>query len=274
MFSTDLRNKPILKWAGGKSALIEQMAQYFPTDFNRYIEPFFGGGALYFSLEKLVPAILNDINSELTQCYTVVKDQPQELMSALDDLHQNYSEEFYYKLRAAIPECKIARAARTIFLNKTGFNGLYRQNAKGLFNVPFGKRQKCPALYDKKNLLEVSSRLSKAQFLNTDFSEIIEMAKDGDFVYCDPPYEPISSTSSFNRYFTDGFTFNDQKRLFDSCVLAAGRGATVAVSNSCSPAILELYKGHTINFVKARRNINSKARARGEIDEVLIVLKN
>lgn len=273
MFDFENRAKPVLKWAGGKSQLLPQLLQHFPSHFDRLVEPFLGGGAVALALKPGVPAILNDGNAELINLYQVVRSSPRELMTALDRLSALYSEEFYYKIRSEVPSGRIEQAARTVFLNKTGFNGLYRQNSKGAFNVPFGKRENCPALYDVENLLAVSGRLKTAELRTGDFEHAINSAGPGDFVYCDPPYEPLSRTSSFNAYTGGGFPQSEQERLRVVCVEAARRGATVAISNSAAAFILDLYSNDDVKKLAAKRSINSKGDARGEILEVLVVLK-
>ena len=195
-------------------------------------------------------------------------------MQQLDKISEKYSENFYYELRASDPKTEIEKASRTLFLNKTGFNGLYRLNSKGLFNVPFGKREKCPALYDKNNIFAVSNRLKNSTLLNQDFEFVIDQAQKGDFIYCDPPYEPLSPTSSFNSYNSGGFSFNEQERLYESCKKAVQRGATVLLSNSNSEKIIELYKNWDIHKIQVKRMINSKGNSRGKIEEVLVVMQN
>ncbi|MDX1918640.1 MAG: DNA adenine methylase [Candidatus Caenarcaniphilales bacterium] len=268
------RSRPIIKWAGGKSGLLTQFQTHFPQNCKRYIEPFIGGGAVFLALKQGIPSLINDSNEEIVNLYKVVRDYPKELIKRLDDLARNYSEEFYYELRQQNPLNEIDRAARTVFLNKTGFNGLYRQNSKGGFNVPFGKRLRCPELYEQVNLFEVSERLIKAEIKNQDFEEILEEAEEGDLIYCDPPYEPLNRTSSFNSYQANGFAQSEQKRLRDGCLKASRRGAQVFISNSTADFILDLYKEFDIKRVSARRAINSKGSQRGEIDEVLVHISN
>lgn len=263
------RARPILKWAGGKAQLLPQLIPHFPTQFNRYFEPFLGAGAIYFALDPKCPAIINDANPELYELYLVLRDHPLELMRLLDKYSKKYSENFYYELRASQPRTPISRAARFIFLNKTGFNGLYRLNSKGKFNVPFGKREKCPLLYDAQNVQKVSNRLKQSIIKNCDFEKIIRMAKKGDFVYCDPPYSPLSRTSSFNSYTAGGFSDEEQLRLKLACEEAAKKGVYVAVSNSSAPVILNIYQDWKIHLIKARRSINSKSHLRGPIHEIL-----
>jgi DNA adenine methylase len=274
LFDIANRTKPILKWAGGKSGLLNQLVSQFPVAAKRYFEPVFGGGAVFFALKENLPSFLNDANPELVNLYSVVHNAPEELMKQLDSLESHYSEEFYYELRSQLPTDAIALAARTVFLNKTGFNGLYRQNSKGLFNVPFGKRAVCPKLYEHENIMAASKKLSLAQFSNLDFEEHIAMAKQGDFVYCDPPYEPLSPTSSFNAYKANGFSQQDQVRLKTACELAANRGAFVAISNSSAAFIDELYSCAQRVDVSARRAINSKGSQRGNVSEFLFLMPN
>ncbi len=271
MFNIENRVRPILKWAGGKSGLLPQLLEHFPPTFNRLVEPFVGGGAVFFALQSGVPALINDGNRELIELYNVVRDTPDDLMKALDQLADQYSERFYYKLRSQKPNTPVLRAARMVFLNKTGFNGLYRQNSQGIFNVPFGKRVACPGLYERENLLHASLHLRNACIKSLDFEEIVDTTGEGDFVYCDPPYEPLSSTASFTAYKASGFSQDDQQRLRDAVVRATERGAYVVISNSTADFILTLYNGWHVRRIFARRSINSKGVGRGEIAEVLVI---
>ncbi len=273
-FSIENKSKPILKWAGGKTSLLPQLLNYFPKKFNKYIEPFLGGGAVFLSLSPKKSTIINEYNKEIFHLYTVIQENPKELCDILDYYAEKYSEEFYYELRQKCSENKIEQAARTVFLNKTGFNGLYRQNSKGEFNVPFGKRLICPALYDFKNILQVSKRFQAAELFNYDFEKIINMAGEGDFIYCDPPYEPLSTTSSFNSYNGIGFSKEDQLRLRSCCEKAAKRGAKVIISNSSASFILDIYKDFEVNMLNAKRAINSNGLKRGFIEEALIIINN
>jgi DNA adenine methylase len=271
MFTIENRVRPILKWAGGKSGLLPQLMEHFPPTFNRLVEPFVGGGAVFFALQSGVPALINDGNQELIELYTVVRDSPEDLMKALDKMAAQYSEAFYYTLRSQNPKSAVHRAARMVFLNKTGFNGLYRQNRQGVFNVPFGKRVACPLLYERENLLLASLHLRNVSIENVDFEEIIDTTGEGDFVYCDPPYEPFSSTASFTAYKASGFSQDDQQRLRNAVLRATERGAYAVISNSTVDFILNLYNGWDVRRVFARRAINSNGNGRGEIAEVLIV---
>lgn len=271
MFNLENRIKPVLKWAGGKSALLPQLVKNFPPKFDRLIEPFVGGGAVFFALAPEVPALINDSNPEVIELYKVVRDTPQQLMTALDRLALFYSEDFYYKLRSVTPENPIDRAARTVFLNKCGFNGLYRQNSKGQFNVPFGKRSVCPLLYDYDNIIRASLHLQKAEIQNVDFEILLNQSGIGDLVYCDPPYEPMTQTASFNTYQASGFSQDDQQRLRDAAARASERGSFVVISNSTSEFIQSLYKEWRVCNVYSKRVINSKGNSRGEILEMLML---
>jgi DNA adenine methylase len=271
-FDTTARAKPVLKWAGGKGGLLEQLVPYFPVQFGRYLEPFLGGAAVFLSLKPTVPAVLNELNEEIFNLYSAIRSQPLELISRLEEYRSRYSKDFYYELRAKQPLCPVTRAARTLFLNKTGFNGLYRQNKKGEFNVPFGHYKSCPAVYSSDNILLVSERLANATLMNSDFSILLSQAGEGDFVYCDPPYEPLTPTSSFNSYTGAGFSRADQVRLKNECSAAVERGAVVAVSNSSAQFIRELYSESTLQTVRARRAINSNPTKRGAIEELLILM--
>ncbi len=272
IFDLPSRAKPALKWAGGKSALLPQLASHFPAGCKVYIEPFLGGGAVFLALGSGTVSLINDSNPEIFNLYSIIRDQPQALMTELDKFKPQYSENFYYSLRQSKPETCLQQAARTIFLNKTGFNGLYRQNASGQFNVPFGKRLTCPALYQTTNILAISSRLQSADLKNQDFEEILEEAQEGDLVYCDPPYEPLDQTSSFTAYQARGFSQVDQIRLKEACLRAHSRGALVFISNSSADFILDLYAGFEIQKIRARRAINSDGGKRGEVEEVLVCL--
>lgn len=263
--------RPILKWAGGKAGPLSQLVDYFPKAYKRYVEPFVGGGAVFLSLPRSVRALINDTNPELIDLYCVVRDEPLRLMRELDRLAKLYNEDFYYKLRERAPKDRVKRAARTVFLNKCGFNGLYRLNSGGGFNVPFGQRTQCPALYDRENILSVSRRLVQCRILNRDFEQVIDRTGRGDFVYCDPPYAPLSRTSNFSSYTAGGFSHADQERLRDACVRASRRGARVLVSNSNARSILKLYADWEVVSIRARRNINSKGKRRGPIREILAV---
>jgi DNA adenine methylase len=259
---------PFLKWAGGKTQLLPALLNYVPGRFNTYVEPFVGGGALFFALQP-ARAVLADSNPELINCYTIVRDRVEDLITALSTY--SYSEEFYYLLRAEIPQDAVLRAARLIYLNRTCYNGLYRVNKQGQFNVPFG-RYKNPVICDTERLRAASYVLRNAELRCSDYQETLDLyAKPGDLVYLDPPYHPISKFSDFKRYTTEFFYTEDQRLLAHSVKKLARQDCTVLASNSYCDFILDIYHGCEIIEVTARRNINKDPNKRGEVKEVLIV---
>ncbi len=263
---------PFLKWAGGKTQLLGQITSWFPTEFETYIEPFLGGGAVFF---RLMPhrAILADLNAELMNVYRVIQSDVILLKERLDEHKPRKSDRDYFnKVRDRVPEelDPISRAARTIFLNKTCYNGLYRVNAEGRFNVRFGRYEN-PRLYDEANLIAVSHALSGKLLVATDFRQTIAYARKGDFVYFDPPYQPLSDTANFTSYTKDSFTESDQKEVASAFSDLDKRGCKVVLSNSATDDVRELYDGFHIVSVKANRAISSKAETRGEIEELLIL---
>jgi DNA adenine methylase len=264
--------KPFLKWAGGKTQLLPELAARVPNFSGRYFEPFLGGGALFFHLpEKLLrmPAcVLGDANVDLVETYISLRGDPEGVIERLRFHAKNHSEEHYYETRASVPEDYVLRAARFIYLNKTGFNGLYRVNGSGKFNVPWGKKAKFEV--ETETLLQCSKALHDVSFGKGDFSAAI--IGESDFVYFDPPYAPLSPTSSFTSYTKGGFGPEDQKRLRDFALACKRRGAHVLLSNSSAPLIRELYAGADwkIEEVSARRNINSKGGERGAVTELLV----
>lgn len=266
--------RPFLKWAGGKTQLADRLVDCKPYKFNTYHEPFLGGGALFFRLyrEHLIrQASLSDINAELIDCYLAIRDHVTEIISLLSEFP--HSRQFYYDLRAKDPKTLSLpeRAARMIYLNKTGYNGLYRVNQRGQFNVPFG-RYKSPRYHDKENLLAVSQALQGAEILCASFETIIDRAKSGDWVYFDPPYVPLSQTASFTAYHANGFGLEDQTRLRDICLMLSQEHVYVMVSNSNTAFVHSLYPPprFIIHEVLANRAINSNSAGRGKITELVI----
>lgn len=267
--------KPFLKWAGGKRQLLPEILARIPRTFNRYFEPFLGGGALFFYLQPN-DSYLCDINEELINVYLIVRDDVYALIDSLKK-HKN-TEEYYYRIRNKdrddnfVNSSCLERASRFIYLNRTGFNGLWRVNSKGQYNVPFGK-YKSPKICDSDNLIACSHALKKASFLGVeDFDSIEKHTKANDFVYFDPPYHPLNSTSNFTSYAKGGFYEEDQIRLKKLIDRLTQKGVKVMLSNSSAKFILELYKNkYRIDFVSARRAINSNAQKRGEVKEVLIM---
>jgi DNA adenine methylase len=224
---------------------------------------------VFLALDPGTPALLNDANAELMQLYRMVRDFPLALMDALDGMARQYDEAFYYRTRESRPEHPVEQAARFLFLNKTCFNGLYRTNTKGAFNVPFGKYKRCPQLYERANVLEVSYRLRGVQIFSTDFEAILDSAEKGDLVYCDPPYLPQSATAHFSEYTAAGFAWEQHVRLRDACDRAAARGAHVVISNAAVPVTSELYAGWRLHELEVAHNISAKADKRGRVKELV-----
>ncbi|MEA5559647.1 MAG: DNA adenine methylase [Planktothrix agardhii] len=273
--------KPFLKWAGGKRQLLPEILKYLPKNIGKttYFEPFLGGGALLFELQPK-QAIVNDSNRELINCYRVIKDNVEELIEVLKVHKAKNSKEYfdYLRERDRLKQYNkfsdIQKAARIIYLNKTCYNGLFRVNSKGQFNVPFGS-YKNPNILDEAVLRGVNDYLNQKSvtFLNRDFAEAVKDAKKGDFVYFDPPYDPVSNTASFTGYDINGFNQNEQRRLKQVVDELTEKGCNVMLSNSATDFILDLYKDHkyTIETVSATRSINSNALKRGKINEVLVL---
>jgi DNA adenine methylase len=266
--------RPFLKWAGGKTQLIEPLIRHGPPSFDNYLEPFAGSGALFFKLYRegrLQGARLSDSNAELIDTYTAIRDQAEEVVGLLGQYPHDAG--FYYELRAMDPRALDlpARAARMIYLNKTGYNGLYRVNRQGRFNVPFG-RYRSPRTCDPDNLRAVSAALQGVDIRCAPFETVLEWARPGDLVYFDPPYAPLSATAYFTAYQAGGFSAADQARLRDVCAELARRGVYVMLSNSDTEEIRSLYEAarFVLSRVEANRAINSNASRRGKITELII----
>ena len=267
--------QPFLKWAGGKRQLLKEIEKYIPSKISTYYEPFLGGGAVLLSIQPK-KAIVNDSNQEIINVYKVIRDNVDELIEDLKK-HKNTAEYFYYlRKKDRTSEynhlSNIERASRLIYLNKTCYNGLFRVNSQGEFNTPYGN-YKNPNIVNEHVLRPVSNYLNKydIKFLEGDFENSMKNIRKGSFVYFDPPYMPISDSSSFTGYTLDGFTIDDQIRLKNLCDKLDERGIKFLLSNSTSPIILDLYKDYKIEFVNAKRSINSIGENRGEIKEVLIM---
>lgn len=263
-----------VKWAGGKKQLLEQFKPFFPKEIKRYFEPFVGGGAIAFYIIKHYnpkEVYLSDINEELVNTYNVIKNNVEELIKLLKKMKAQHSEETYYKIRAEDPKllCDIDRASRFIYLNKTCFNGLYRVNSKGGFNVPIGS-YKNPAIVNEEELREISHLLKNAKIEVKQFNEAVKDAQKGDFVYFDPPYYPLDNKKSFTTYTKEQFLEKEQEQLAKAFNELDKRGCKVMLSNSDTELIKGLYKEHKINIVKATRMINCDATKRGKINEVVV----
>lgn len=267
---------PIVKWVGGKRQLLPEIMPLINRKCSTYVEPFVGGGAVFFELQPK-KAIINDYNSELINVYKVVRDQPEELIALLEKHNSCNREAYFYTIRAldrseayrTMPD--VEKAARMIYLNKTCYNGLYRVNSAGQFNAPYGK-------YKNPNIVNEASIRAMANYLQSgkitirqgDYREVLKGLRRGAFVYLDPPYMPISSSSSFTGYTENGFSYDHQVVLKQECDKLRKKGIAFLQSNSDCPEIRALYKEYEIRTVQAKRSINSKANRRGEINEVLI----
>ena len=288
--------KPFIKWVGGKSQLIEQLEAQLPADFDNwenvtYIEPFVGGGAMLFYMLQRYPninhAIINDINSDLATCYRTVRDTPEQLISSLKDIEKAYlaletedgRKDFFMAIRERYNEKNldpIENTTKFFFLNRTCFNGLYRVNKKGLFNVPFGKYAN-PTICDPETIRKDSELLQRVEILNGDFEATFEYAHGNTFFYFDPPYRPLSDTSSFNDYAKEAFNDDAQIRLKEYCDRIHEAGFRFMLSNSdCKGKNEEdnffdvLYQAYQIERVWASRNINSNPNKRGKLTEILV----
>ncbi|MDP8889069.1 MAG: DNA adenine methylase [Thermoproteota archaeon] len=265
-----------LKWAGGKMQLIEQFENLFPYYFRNYYEPFVGSGAVFFYVKsKLKPdkVVLSDTNEELINCFVVVRDRPSELVELLLNHRKKHSKEYYYAVRSIQSNRldSVNRAARLIYLNKTCFNGLYRVNSRGQFNVPFGDYNN-PSIFDKDILFQASQLLQDVHLQVMTFEKILDFARKDDFVYFDPPYIPLSKTSSFTRYSKSDFTMKEQKRLSEVFGILDSRGCFVMLCNSDHALTRELYGHYKKNtvIVSAKRMINSIGSKRGAINELVV----
>lgn len=286
--------KPFVKWAGGKTQLLSEIEKNLPPDFESkditYVEPFVGGGAVLFHLLSRYPnirrAIINDINGKLINVYSVIKKRPDELVKALMLLEEQYRskvsdgrKDFFLQQRSRFNEEKlddVEQAALFIFLNRTCFNGLYRENSKGKFNVPHGKYSN-PTICDEENIFAVSELLKKVEICCGDFSELEQFSDKNSFFYFDPPYKPLNETSSFNSYVKEAFDDAEQVRLRDFCDVISGKGSSFLLSNSdvkgANPDnnfFDDLYATYEIKRVFANRMVNSNASKRGKLTELMI----
>lgn len=265
--------RPFLKWAGGKTQLLDKLLERVPSTFNTYFEPFIGGGALFFALHRAGRldggAVLSDSNAELINAYEVVRDCIDVLVEMLQWHAHKHSEGHFYDVRASNPGYGIGGAARTIYLNKTCFNGLYRVNKRGGFNVPHGK-YKNPTICDEANLRACSEALQGVSLQVADFTHVEVGAICEDFVYFDPPYVPVSDTADFTGYTAGGFRHADQERLARLCLELASRWVGFLASNSDTAIARALYAEFEIDTVQARRSINSKGGKRGPVGEIIV----
>ena len=270
--------QPFLKWAGGKRQLIPTIKEFLPAKYNRYYEPFVGAGAVLFAIQPQ-NAVINDTNRELINCYQVIRDDPETLLALCQQHKEQNSKDYYYSLRTldrsnSFTELSTQeRAARIIYLNKTCFNGLFRVNNSDQFNVPYGNYAN-PTIVNSNTIRAINAYLNQYQIkiIEGDFEQALATADQGSFVYLDPPYQPISNTSSFTNYSKNGFGETEQVRLRDLCDRLSDRGCQILISNSNADLIKKLYDNsrYEIIEVKANRAINAVASKRGHISELLI----
>lgn len=269
---------PLIKWAGGKRQLRKELFSRLPDQWNTYYEPFIGGGALLVELANhnlLTRAVAGDMNPELVNLYSVVKDYPEELLSALEQEKFQNNEAAFRQLKdefnmlIGTKKEPIERAALLLYLNKHGYNGLWRVNQKGKYNVPYGRYAKL-TLPSRQSLLQFSMMLQDVSLIHADFERVVKHAKKGDLVYFDPPYHPLSKTACFTDYTTGGFCFSDQERLARIFGRLADRGVFVMLSNSKMPEIEDLFTGFRIDTVEAKRFINCDGTKRTGTSEIIV----
>lgn len=270
---------PFIKWAGGKTSIADELLNFVPKEFSRYYEPFLGAGALFFALfrsSRSFTAFLSDTNRELINAYRTARDHTEKLITALSKIQQEYDttpnrEDFYYEWRKSKASTDVDSASRFIFLNKTCYNGLYRVNSKGEFNVPFG-RYKNPKLFDSDNLRAVNTALRQthASLETAGYETAVETCAEGDLVYFDPPYQPVNKTSSFTSYTPNGFSKTDQAHLATIFKELSDRGCSVILSNSNTPLVRKLYRGFNQELVQVNRSINSVGWKRKGFTELIV----
>lgn len=271
--------KPFVKWAGGKRQLIPTLNQNLPESFGTYYEPFLGGGALLFHIltdKNGQKCSISDLNSDLVLAYTTIRDRIDTLITSLKNHEKNYlkdSASYYYSIRESNPRSEIEKTSRLIFLNRTCFNGLYRVNSKGKFNVPLGKYSN-PNIVNEENIRAVSHILqsSRISIKCRDFEAVLRDAKKGDLVYFDPPYQPVSATANFTSYTNKDFTYDDLTRLAELCLKLDSRGCKVLLSNSDSKEVADIFSKSPwkITRIEANRSINSNSKKRTGHFELLI----
>lgn len=270
-----IANPAFIKWAGGKTQLLTQFSELYPQKFNRYFEIFLGSGAVFFNVkQKFNPSqsFLFDANEELINTFIAVRDNVGELIPLLKEHRdKDNNKEYFNEQRQRFNNMKsgLEKAAIFIYLNKTCFNGLYRVNSEGKFNVPFGKYKK-PAILQEARLRMASKLLQNTEISISDFTEAVKKAKENDFVYMDPPYFPLTKTASFTSYQKDAFLEKEQRRLAKEFQQLDKKGCLLMLSNSDTTLIRELYEGYNLHTVKARRAINCVGTKRGLINEIVI----
>ncbi len=270
--------KPFVKWAGGKRQLIPTLSKHFPKSYGTYFEPFLGGGAVLFHLLSENPSqkcSVSDLNSDLVLSYITIRDKVEDLIASLKKHSKNYfvdKSTYYYEVRGKEPKDQIAKTSRLIFLNRTCFNGLYRVNSKGKFNVPLG-RYSNPNIVNEENLRTISRSLQsrKISIKCQDFSSVLDQAKKGDFVYFDPPYQPVSKTANFTSYTNRDFNLDDLKRLAELCYDLDSKECKVVLSNSNTKDVKSFFdKSWKVKEVEVNRAINSDSKKRTGHSELVV----
>lgn len=271
-----IKVRPLLKWAGGKRQIVRHLISKLPEKFSVYYEPFFGAGALFLELYNrglLKKAVISDLNKELIALYTLVRDRCSGIIEELENIRFTNNKDDYYRARDLFNSMESdhnpEKAALMIYLNRHAYNGLYRVNSSGKFNVPFG-RYAHPSLPTPDDIISFSKALSNVKIINKDFETAVSDATVSDFVYFDPPYAPLSRSSDFSAYSSLGFSLDEQKRLSRVFEELSSRGVMVMESNSATPFIKDLYRNYPQSTVQASRNINSKSNGRGKISELII----
>lgn len=263
-----MKIKPFLRWVGGKRWLITKYSEHFPTSYNNYIEPFLGGGAVYFFL-KPQKAILSDLNSDLINTYNCMKNEPNELIKLLKIHKQNHSKDYYYQMRSKKPRLDSTKAAKFIYLNRTCFNGIYRVNRNGGFNVPYGN--KSTIIYENECFESLSTVLKNTKLVNCDFEETIKSSKENDFLFVDPPYTVAHNNNGFIAYNEKIFSWDDQIRLFNALKKAKDKGVKILLTNANHFSIRELYE-NDFNLIEVSRysSVSGLSEHRKKYSELII----
>lgn len=281
MKRVEKRVRPFLKWAGGKSRLVNELMTYLPPEYGKYYEPFLGAGSMYFAISPQ-EGRLNDLNKHLIACYQDVKMNCEPLIAELTTIQQEYrsrvdierKKDYYLEKRDEynVTDQNVRKSALFIFLNKTGFNGMYRENRQGKFNIPFGRHAN-PLICDEDNLRNVSQDLEHIDLTSLDYKDALDGVEEGDFIFLDPPYEPLSKTSKFTQYQANGFGQRDQEELKKLILWLSAKGCYVMMTNSTADLIKELYrdtKQFHIGTIQVARSINSNGKKRGKIEEYIV----
>ncbi|MCY7442010.1 MULTISPECIES: DNA adenine methylase [Bacillus amyloliquefaciens group] len=260
---------PFLKWAGGKRWLIQQYPELFPTEYNTYFEPFLGSGVVFFHIQPEF-AVLNDTNKDLIDSYKAIRSRWRKVYTLLSEHHKNHCKNYYYDIRSTSYRSLEERAAKMIYLNRTCFNGIYRVNKKGEFNVPIGS--KTQVLLDTDDFQKISKILKGIKLLNTDFEKVINLSREHDFVFVDPPYTVRHNSNGFVKYNEVLFSWEDQERLAQCLIKAKNRGVKILMTNAAHPSIRQLYEpnGFNIKAVSRYSSISANKKSRSNYQELLI----